>query len=80
MKTYTLQNCGCYVDGARGIHTPAKIVMFANQHGARIVLSEDAEQDADEHMNRAFGVEGAWWGRNENGDWGLWAVETEAVA
>ena len=32
----------------------------------------DYEDDADNFMNNKFQVTGAWWGRNENGDWGLW--------
>lgn len=35
----------------------------------------DYEDKASDYMNDYHGVEGAYWGRNENGDWGLWPIE-----
>jgi hypothetical protein len=89
MSTYTLGNVGCYVDSSRGVYAPARIVMFANQHGARIPSGNDEfaydnEQRATEYMNRMFPVVGACWGRAERGgNWGLWKTAPapeEAVA
>jgi len=37
----------------------------------------DYEDDADAYMNLHFGVEGYYWGRSEQGDWGLWADEED---
>ena len=95
---YTLADCACYVDGARGIYVTDKIVSIARQHGAKIEHAEccdsdaptnaafpsefaecpfadEYEQEADDYMNDHFSVDGAYWGRNENGDWGLWQFE-----
>lgn len=33
----------------------------------------DYEREADEYMNQTYPVDGHFWGRNENGDWGLWS-------
>ena len=35
------------------------------------------EDMADEYMNEHYSVDCAYWGRNEDGDWGLWTIETE---
>jgi len=79
---YTLDDCGCYVDGARGWYGVRKIVDFANLHGAAIEYKTnqadcnydfDCEDEADDFMNDHFPVPGATWGRSEQGDWGLWA-------
>ena len=35
---YTLEDCGCYVDGSRGIYATDEIVSFARSHGAEIDL------------------------------------------
>lgn len=95
---YTIEDCGCYVDGARGIYATDAIVAFANAHGANIVHDEDCdnhadtsrestfagcefagdyEDEADAWMNEHYAVDGAYWGRNENGDWGLWATDED---
>jgi hypothetical protein len=88
--TYTLEDVGCYVDGARGIHAIDRILCFAEDHGLKweaealfanpldtddYEYSDEAEDVADRYMNENYGVEGAYWGRNENSDWGLWAIE-----
>lgn len=39
--------------------------------------SNDYEDKADAYMNKKFPVEGCFWGRNENGDWGLWTIKNE---
>jgi hypothetical protein len=93
MKQYTLQDVGCYVDGARGIYAVDTIVEFAESHGAVIEpciddhkhdetssqsrfggceFANEIEDEATGYMNENYPVEGASWGRNENGDWGLW--------
>lgn len=96
---YTMDDCGCYVDSARGIYATDAIVAFANEHGANIrhdsdcasdhaetfcastfagcEFAGDYEDDADSYMNETFPVEGAYWGRNENGDWGLWTCDED---
>ena len=95
---YTLEDCGCYVDGARGIYAIDAIVEIAESHGAKIAdcdpedkhehvstsdtsrfagceFAGDIEDECDTYMNDNYGVPGAYWGRNENGDWGLWTTE-----
>lgn len=37
----------------------------------------EVEDEADAYMNENFSVEGAYWGRSEQGDWGLWVAEEE---
>ena len=39
--------------------------------------SGDYEDEADNYMNEYYGVDGAYWGRNENGDWGLWTIDED---
>ena len=95
--TYTLDDCGCYVDGVRGIYATDAIVDFARLHGATIEheadcehaetcdasefagceVSGEYEDDADAYMEAHYGVDGAYWGRNENSDWGLWTIEED---
>ncbi len=96
---YSLADCGCYVDGAKGIYVTDDVVAFARDHGAEIVHDDDGncvhdetcfksefggcefsgeyEDEANEYMEATYGVDGASWGRNEQGDWGLWAHEDE---
>jgi hypothetical protein len=96
-NTYTIEDCGCYVDGAEGIYATDRVVEFARAHGAVIEHDKDCqhyetcfdsefagcefagdyEDEADTYMNDHHPVDGAFWGRNENGDWGLWSVEDE---
>lgn len=87
---YTRKDIGRYVKDA----TPQTIYNFAQDHGliwdaleeeempeytARLKKFEDEAEDfATEYMEENFGVEGAFWGRNEHGDWGLWE-ETSGV-
>lgn len=90
---YQLCDCGCYVDGARGTYAIDKIEDVARDHGYKlpndiadqgfVTLSDyefagELEDEIDDFMNAQFGVQGANWGRNENGDWGLWAIEDES--
>jgi hypothetical protein len=87
---YTLADVGCYVDGARGIYAVDAIVQFAVGHGmgepseyhsvkslADCEFADEVEDDTDDYMNDQYGVEGAYWGRNENSDWGLWEIEQD---
>jgi hypothetical protein len=32
----------------------------------------EVEDEVDQFMNNRFSIDGHHWGRNENGDWGLW--------
>jgi hypothetical protein len=84
---YTLNDCGCYVDGARGIYVAERVIYLANEHGADLSLTDkskdveyiwELEDEATNYMNEKFAVDGAYWGRTENGDWGLWATEMDA--
>jgi hypothetical protein len=96
--TYTLDDCGCYVDGSHGIYAVDTIIAFAESHGFKYDLndkfdndrayctgcnvthalpsecefSNEIEDEATDYMNDTFPVEGAYWGRSEQGDWGLW--------
>lgn len=95
---YTIDDAGCYVDGARGIYSTDAIVEFAERHGAAVPDCEEGdghqhntaslesrfagcefvseiEDEVTDYMNDSFGIEGASWGRNDNGDWGLWTGE-----
>ena len=36
--------------------------------------ADDLENEVDEHMNMIFYVEDCYWGRSEQGDWGLWLL------
>lgn len=91
--TYTLEDVGCYVDGARGIYAVDKIVRFVENHGGSLddcgcdnkephkvsacEFASEIEDEADEYMNDNYGVESAYWGRNKNSDWGLWEIEED---
>lgn len=86
---YTLDDVGCYVDGARGIYAIDAIVEIAESHGwqgtnetrklkgslSDFEFAGEIEDHADSFMNSDYGVEGTYWGRNENGDWGLWEID-----
>ena len=89
-ETYTTEDAGCYVDGARGVYAIDKIEDVAREHGyklpqdiadqAFVTLSDyefagELEDEIDKYMNGKYGVDGAFWGRNESGDWGLWLNE-----
>lgn len=87
---YTLDDCGCYADGVYCIDA---ILSFAEDHGFELEPLDDGEQypeplsdyewsdevedDIDEYMNNTYPVDDAYWGRNDNGDWGLWAIEDD---
>lgn len=86
--TYTLADVGCYVDGARGIYAIDKILCIAEDHGKvwgdelfsnddpnDKTYSDEAEDIATDYMNTYCAVEGAYWGRSEQGDWGLWTID-----
>jgi hypothetical protein len=92
--TYTLQDVGCYVDGARGIYAIDAIVEFAESHGfthdveqtptgmpgdfltySRDEFVGELEDEVDEYMNEHYPADGAYWGRSEQSDWGLWPTE-----
>ncbi len=91
---YNLDDCGCYVDCARGIYAIDKIVSFAESHGmpspevpehnqttvfqsrfASYEFSSEIEDEATDYMNDKYAVDGAYWGRSEQGDWGLFQTE-----
>lgn len=90
---YSINDAGCYLDGARGIYLIDGLVSFAEDHGFKLNETEEqfyadhdyslvdyewngeTEDRIDDYMNDNYGVDGAYWGRNENGDWGLWQIE-----
>ena len=81
---YTLRNVGAYADSSRGIYVGQKVQEIARAHGWKgEYLAADAEfydeaiDEAEAYMNEHYPVEGAYWGSNDNGDWGLWTAEQE---
>lgn len=44
---------------------------------SRCEWSHEVEDDCDAYMNEHHGVDGAFWGRSEQGDWGLWPCEDD---
>jgi hypothetical protein len=48
-----------------GSHTEWALCMCANE----------IEDDATDYMEEHYGVDGCYWGRSEQGDWGLWPTE-----
>ncbi len=90
---YSPKDAGCYVDGARGIYATDAIVEFAETHGfdlhdddpanplpeslADYEFADELEDEATDYMNEKHAVANHSWGRNENGDWGLWANDNE---
>ena len=90
-NTYTAADAGCWFDGSRGIHLIDAVVNMAVEahkmpypkcecdHGA-YTFSEcefmgEIEDECDEFMNEHFSVDGHYWGRSEQGDWGLWECD-----
>lgn len=51
--------------------------MFENSRFAGYEFANEVEEDCNNYMEKVYGVNGAYWGRNENGDWGLWSTEEE---
>ena len=86
---YSAKDAGCYVDSSRGIYAFDAIVEFAEKHGfdvgdddpqnplpeslADYEWAPEIEDNATDYMNQFFPVIDHSWGRNENGDWGLWS-------
>lgn len=79
-NTYTLKECGCYGDSAKGIRLGTHIQKFAQEHGWKgepCLTPENEEYDcateeAIGYLNARYKVERAEWGYSENGDFGLW--------
>lgn len=75
---YTKKDIGAYFDGFRGRHIPKLVWDFAKTHGFKPTeefseeFDNECEDEATEYMNSKYMVKDAVWGRNENGDWGLW--------
>ncbi len=42
---------------------------------AHCVNYPEVESECDTYMNEHHAVEGHYWGRSDQGDWGLWEVE-----
>ena len=42
---------------------------------APCLYSNEIEDDCDTYMNDHYPVDGHYWGRSEQGDWGLWPCE-----
>lgn len=47
---------------------------------ARCQFAGEVEDEATEYMNEHQSVEGCYWGRTEQGDWGLWPNEDDEEA
>jgi len=84
MTKYTKDDCGCYVDGAKGIYAGLAIQGIATAYGwigdhANPTDEEyfDAEDEATDYMQTHYSVDGCYWGRNDNGDWGLWKIDEQ---
>lgn len=76
---YSKTDCGCYLDGNRGIYLGESVQRWAKDHGwtgERLQSDHefyfDAWDEANAYMNENYPVENCYWGENENGDWGLW--------
>ena len=76
---YTLKDVGCYLDSSRGVYIGEEVQQFAKDHGWQdtpvsidFEFYFDAWDEAEDYLNSSFPVDGASWGSNENGDWGLW--------
>lgn len=84
---YTLADIGCYVDSNRGRYAIDAIAGIAASHGfddlpetglvSDSEFANEVEDNIDSFMNERYGVEGAYWGRSEQGDWGLWMSDTD---
>jgi hypothetical protein len=37
-------------------------------------IAHDLENEIDDYLNEKMAVDKAYWGRNENSDWGLWEI------
>jgi len=88
VNPYLKNGIGCYVDSARGIYAIDAIADFAESHGFVIndedphnplpeslsdyEFANELEDEIDDYMNANFAVSYAYWGRSEQGDWGLW--------
>ena len=56
-------------------HPHAETVMESEFGGCE--FANEIEEYASNYMNTHYEVDGYYWGRNENGDWGLWNVEED---
>ena len=54
---------------------PELAVMAGKGSISRYEFANEIEDDIDNFMNDTWGLDNACWGRNENGDWGLWEDE-----
>ena len=50
-RTYTLDNVGCYVDGARGIYAIDRIVEIAEKHSMIPPICEQTDDDMHDTEN-----------------------------
>lgn len=93
-EQYDASDAGCYVDGSRGVYAIDMIVEIAEAHGFVTAIGPDCqheegslsecefaaeiEDEATEYMNERWGVDDHYWGRSEQGDWGLWPTKDMA--
>jgi hypothetical protein len=63
-------------DPGKDGHTDCQDAYFPSRF-AGCEWAGDCEDEADDYMNAHYGVDGAYWGRNDNGDWGLWTIEDD---
>ena len=63
---------------AHGMADPGSCACFEHPendflpHWNRCEFASEIEDECDDFMNARYSVDGAYWGRNDNGDWGLW--------
>jgi len=50
---------------------------ISHSRASECAFSDGIEDEATSFMNDNFPVDGHFWGRNDNGDWGLWESESE---
>lgn len=86
---FTINDCGCYFDGARGFKDIAvNVVEFAQTYGFKVsdkdfAAAKENEYDndalhwlwdeAEDYLNTKCAPDDCYFGSNESGDWGLWA-------
>lgn len=85
---FTLADCGCWFDCSRGRYIGEAVIEAAISAAWNPVPGGYDGQDADsEYYHEAWDAaenflstlapDGAWFGANESGDWGLWESEPD---
>ena len=72
MYGFIPSDCSC--DVCKG-HSESPTVLDSPYGGCD--FANEIEDEIDSYLNDKFAVEGYYWGRNENGDYGLWEVSED---